>query len=83
MKKTKACSSKEHNGEVRGSILRKAYQVRKTSNFIFFFLHKENVKKTEKGKCVLLLHVLKIHRQVNDIYLRFDGDDGILFFFEE
>ena len=41
----------------------------KTANFIFFFLHssgKENVKKTEKGKCVLLLHVLKIHRQVND-----------------
>ena len=69
MKKTKPYSSKEHNGEVRGSVLRKAYQVRKTANFIFFFLHssgKENVKKTEKGKCVLLLHVLKIHRQVND-----------------
>ena len=40
MKKTKPSSSKEHNGEVRGSILRK-------------------------------------------MYLRFDGDDGILFFFEE
>ena len=37
MKKTKPCSSKEHNGEVRGSILRKAYEVRKTANFIFFF----------------------------------------------
>ena len=65
MRKTKPRSSKEHNGEVRGSVLRKAYQVRKTANFIFFFLHssgKENVKKTEKGKRVLLLHVLKIHR---------------------
>ena len=64
MRKTKPRSSKEHNGEVRGSVLWKAYQVRKTANFIFF-LHssgKENVKKTEKGKCVLLLHVLKIHR---------------------
>ena len=25
MKKTKPCSRKEHNGEVRGSVLRKAY----------------------------------------------------------
>ena len=71
MKKTKPCSRKEHNGEVRGSVLRKAYQayqayqasaLDKTSNFTFFFLHKENVKKTEKGKYVFLLHVLKIHR---------------------
>ena len=78
MKKTKPCSRKEHNGEVRGSVLRKAYQVRKTSNFIFFFLHKENVKKTEKGKYVFLLHVLKIHRPGKwyiiacFLYLRFD-----------
>ena len=65
MRKTKPRSSKEHNGEVRGSVLGKAYQVRKTANFIFFFSI-ALVRKTEKGKCVLLLHVLKIHRQVND-----------------
>ena len=37
MRKTKPRSSKEHNGEVRGSVLWKAYQVRKTANFIFSF----------------------------------------------